>query len=118
MASMSEIRDQLASEGRIDSKKRFSFTTAKALPNGAWGLCGIGIRDDYLIIFDAAPGSLVGEVKDIMYEIPIREITNFKASNFALSRYMKFNWKDEAFHLTAFANNCGLNEAVWEILGK
>lgn len=118
MASMAEIKDLLLSQGRIDARKIFSFTTAKQLPNGAWGLCGVGICDKNLMVFDAAPSNLVGEVKETMYEIPINEITEFKASNFVLNRYMKFVWKGEKFHLSAFAPNVGLNEAIWDIVGK
>lgn len=112
MSKMDELRSTLYSQGSIDEKKLFTFTNAQKLPSGGFGLVGLGINGEKLVVFSAEPGGAVGKVTGVLYEIPMNEIENFKMGKhlFILS-YMQFTWQGGNFY---FKNNgmCGVDEAV------
>ncbi len=109
LKKIQQIQSKLYAEGKIDSRKIFSFANAKKLPQG-YGLIGIGVKDDNLVIFDADMGSNVGEK---IYEIPMSEIEKLKAGAiFGIMTYMKFTYCGAKFNIQNFSFKIGLVEAV------
>lgn len=110
--ALDELKSTLYAEKHIDERKLFSFAMAQQLPSGAYGPCAIGINGDKLIIFDAQPSSPVGIVKNVMFEIPMAEIEDFKTGKqMLIVPYMKFTWQGGQFMLKNFGN-FGVDKAV------
>ena len=112
MASLDETRSLLFSQGLIDQRKLFSFVTAKKLPSGGWGFCAMGINGDKLVIFDADIQGLDGVVKDMLYEIPLDEVENFKGFKLWNFITVKFTWQGGRFSFTNLASKIGLYEEL------
>ena len=107
--SLAETKEELFKKGIIDERRIFSCATAQNLPDGSFGLVGIGFKGDTFVVCDANPAGLTGvEVGKVLYEIPVSEISDVKGSNFVLNRYVNFSWQGAKFGFKAFANNLGI----------
>ena len=113
---MDVIKSSLYSQGAIDERKLFGFAMAKKLPSGGYGLVAIGIKGDKFIIFDAKPSSAGGEVTDVLFEIPMNEIEDFKTGKtYLIIDYMSFNWNGGEFRLENYGK-CKVDQAIKDFL--
>ena len=106
---LDEAKDFLLKEGIIDERKIFSCSNAQNLPDGSYGLVGIGFNKDKFIVCDVSPEGLTGiKPGKVLYEIPLSEVSDVKGSDFVLWRFVKFNWQGAKFCFKAFASNAGI----------
>ena len=106
---LDEAKEYLFKEGIIDERKIFSCSNAQNLPDGSYGMVGIGFNKEKFIVCDVRPSGLTGfDLGNVLYEIPTSEITDVKGSEFVLNRFVKFKWQGAKFCFKAFANNAGI----------
>ena len=46
LKTLTDVTEKLYREGKIDDRKIFSYATALSLPNGNYGMVGIGFNHD------------------------------------------------------------------------
>ena len=99
MLSKAEILRVLTEKGVAAEKDLYTYTNAKQLPGGKFGLCIVSVKDKTLYITDVDTSWNIGKV---LYSIPIDEMQNKKHSpRLTLSPYFKFTWQGKEFVLGA-----------------
>lgn len=85
---------KVKSKNLSDDRNAVVVANAKKLPNGEYGLCLLSINGNILRISDT---NFKQEIGSVLYEIPLNQISNVKASSFVFNRYLKFIYKNQQF---------------------
>ncbi len=96
-----QVKEELLKAGLLDEEKSVVFATAKSLPRGEYGLVILALNDRFLTILDTDFSQRIG---DILYEIPLRQITAIKSSDFVFNPYLKFNYDEFRYYFARFGD--------------
>lgn len=108
-----DLNEKLFNEGKIDERRIFTIVTAKRLPGGGYGMVGLGVNKDKLVVIDVISVKLSSiELGETLFEIPIKEIEDIRGSYFVFYPYLKFNWQGGRFYFTAIGYKSGILEAI------
>lgn len=101
MRDFGQVLAQAMSRNLVDERKAAVFANARKLPNGFFGLCFLSLRGNTLLVSDAGPGQTIGE---ILYQIPLNQVSALRCSPFVFNRYLKFSYQDSLYHFADFGD--------------
>ena len=105
MSSMQEKQEaylkDLLIRGLVDNRKVAVLSNAKKLPNGEYGLCLLCLNGSQLSVYDTDFSQRVGPR---LYEIDLKQVSDFKSSSFIFNRYMKFTYQGFRYALADFGD--------------
>ena len=108
LKTLTDVTEKLYREGKIDDRKIFSYATALSLPNGNYGMVGIGFNHDKFIVVGLEVTFKEFILGDVLYEIPLNEIEDVKGISFILYPFVKFRWQGAKFKFRAFLYKIGI----------
>ena len=95
--------------GMVDERKIAYAAGARNLPNGEFGLSLLCINRNMLIVYALDVMQTVG---DKLYEIPLNQISNLKASAFLLNSYLIFQHEGFRYKFVDFGGGKPLIETI------
>ena len=95
----------------VDHRKIAYAAGARSLPNGEFGLCLLCIYRNFLCVYELDIHQTVGKK---LYEIPLNQICNFKASSFLLNSYLIFTYQGFRYKFVDFGGGKPLISAIRE----
>ena len=95
--------------GMVDERKIAYAAGARSLPNGEFGLSLLCINRNMLTVYALDIHQTVGEK---LYEIPLNQITQFKASAFLLNSYLIFYHEGFRYKFVDFGGGKPLIETI------
>lgn len=98
--------EQVHAKGFCDSREVAFGANADRLPNGAFGMVLLALRDNTLRICDLDIKSNIGPV---LYTIPLAEVEQFRVGLGLVGRSLRFTWQGQMF---SFKNMVGLKEQL------
>lgn len=107
--SLEQVKNEMVQAGLADERKIAVFSNAKSLPGGEFGLVLLGINHGVLTVSDTDFSQEIGKK---LYEIPLDQISDFKASSFVLRRYAMFTYKGFRYHFADFGDARNFIEAL------
>ena len=97
--------------GMVDERKIAYAAGARNLPNGEYGLCLLCIYRNNLSVYELDIHQTVGEK---LYEIPLNQVRNLKASSFLLNSYLIFTYNGFRYKFVDFGGGKSLIATVRE----
>ena len=95
--------------GMVDERKIAYAAGARTLPNGEFGLSLLCINRNMLTVYALDIHQTVG---DKLYEIPLNQITQFKASAFLLNSYLIFQYEGFQYKFVDFGGGKPLIDTI------
>lgn len=107
--SLEQVKDEMLRLGLADQRKIAVFSNARSLPDGSFGLVLLGINKGVLTVSDTDFSQEIGKK---LFEIPLDQISDFKASSFVLRRYAMFTYQGFRYHFADFGDAKNFIEAL------
>ncbi|MBR6513846.1 MAG: hypothetical protein IKT46_03325 [Clostridia bacterium] len=102
----SKFQMGLIEKGYCDERGAGFCATATQLPRGEYGLVALCVKGNILSIYDVDIRNNLGE---LLYEIEMKKIQNFKNKFVLIGRTVKFTYSG---NLYSFTNIAGVKEAL------
>ena len=110
MTNKEKFAQKMIAAGVCDERGAAFCATAVKLPDGSFGMCLLGLKGNVLSIYDTDMKTSVGE---LLYTIPLKEITGFQASANMLAEIFtgySFRFAHNGFQYKF--KNCAQNKAA------
>lgn len=114
MSAKENYANKMRAAGVCDERGAAFCATAVQLPNGAYGMCLLGVKGNELSIYDTDMKSSVGE---LICRIPLQEITNLEVTNGLLLEIFKgYSFRFDYNDFTYTFKNCAQQKAALAII--
>lgn len=109
MANQEKYAQQMQDAGVCDARGAAFCATAKALPDGSFGMVLLGVKGNDLLIYDT---NMKSEPLKLMYTIPLKSASDFSTSGGFLGEMLKgYSFRFTAGGFTYTFKNCGQQKA-------
>lgn len=114
MATKEQFAQKMQAAGVCDERGAAFCATAVRLPNGAFGMCLLGVKDNDLSIYDTDMKSSVGE---LIVTIPLGEIEDLMITTGLLAEVFKgYSFKFVHKGFTYKFKNCAQQKAALAVI--
>ena len=101
MANREQLMQTLLEQGLVDEKKLAVQAKIKYTPDGKTGRCLMCLNGRNLFVYEIDDQLNLG---NRIYKFMLLRVARFKASSFALNRYMKFRFERKDYKFVRLEN--------------